>query len=203
MIPRARGVLAGLNLGVEGLPLGFFVAASHGKGKLESYSRVSTAALASYHQMTIGCGVRRLASDFSRIADSERCHYRKLKLEQTDDGDRPRSEARRYCRPFGGVGKAESSCLALGECGRGCNTKGNSSGRGATPPLRTLRRDRGILDELSRSVARHDRFATASAARSDDHGFPSLECVGCMPHRKSRPGPGADTVVLRPEGVLR
>ena len=48
-----------------------------------------------------------------------------------------------------------------------------------------------------------DRFATASVARSDGHGFPSRERVGHTPDRKSHRGRESDAVVPRPKGMLQ
>jgi hypothetical protein len=120
------------------------------------------------------------------------CPYRKSNRERADDAVRPESESTRYCRPFAGVGTVVPLCTTISECGSDCSTKRNSSGRGASPSLRTPPGGRGIPDELSRSVAQHDRFATASVARSDGHGFPALECVGCTQDRMNRRGPGSD-----------
>ena len=131
---------------------------------------------------------------------SRYCRYRELKPEHIDDGAHPGSESTRYYQPFAGVGKAERSCSTINGCGPDCSRRRSSSRGDASLPLRTPPCDRGIPDELSRSVARHDRFATASVARSDGHGFPSRERVGHTPDRMSHRGRESDAVVLGPKG---
>jgi len=76
--------------------------------------------------------------------------------------------------------KSRASLLTIDECGPDCSTRRISSS-GAANLLCEHYQQRAIPGELSRSVPRHDRFATASVARSDSHRFPLCARVGHTP----------------------